>query len=236
MPSFLTEDAIEQAMLQRLQHLYGYDVQFRDASERLRQERVRLIDFEQADNNRILAVTQLWIQSTGTSLSGRDRKTNEWFGDYVSEYNFSQSMDDGATVPVFYQKRVPEVLNQNEDLSDEFYEILEDENLDVTQQEKLARHFPTELQVIKRDDRLAGPAAGGVAVVVAVATAKLVDRHSWSGAGFAGPCHDEPHSEYPLAGGPAVGYCRGSKLYCAPGGIARPSHRRGIRPATAKEY
>ena len=60
-------------------------------------------------------------------------KTNAWFGDYVSEYNFSQSMDDGATVPLFYRKRVPTVLNQNEDLSEEFYEILEDENLDEAQ-------------------------------------------------------------------------------------------------------
>ena len=56
-------------------------------------------------------------------MLGRDRKTNEWFGDYVSEYNFSQSTDDGATVPLFYKKRVPEVLIQNEDLSDELMSI-----------------------------------------------------------------------------------------------------------------
>ena len=72
-----------------------------------------------------------------TPLLGRERKTSAWFGDYVSEYNFQQSMDEGATVPLFYQKRVPEMLIQNEDLSDEFYEILEDENLDDTQQAKL---------------------------------------------------------------------------------------------------
>lgn len=107
-----------------------------------------------AENMRAGLPNAQYLAFTGTPLLGRDRKTNEWFGDYVSEYNFSQSMDDGATVPLFYQKRVPEVLNQNEDLSDEFYEILEDENLDATQQEKLERHFATELQVIKRDDRL----------------------------------------------------------------------------------
>jgi len=63
-------------------------------------------------------------------------------------------MDDESTVPLFYQKRVPEVLIQNEDLSEEFYEILEDENLDAKQQEKLEREFATEIEVIKRDDRL----------------------------------------------------------------------------------
>ncbi len=91
---------------------------------------------------------------TGTPLLGRERKTNAWFGGYVSEYNFVQSIDDGATVPLFYQKRVPEVLIQNEDLSDEFYQILEDENLDEKAQEKLEKEYSTELEVIKRDDRL----------------------------------------------------------------------------------
>lgn len=95
-----------------------------------------------------------YLAFTGTPLLGRDRKTNEWFGDYVSEYNFKQSMDDGATVPLFYEKRVPEVTIQNEDLSEEFYEILEDENLDDTQQAKLEKKFAQELEVIKRDDRL----------------------------------------------------------------------------------
>jgi len=91
---------------------------------------------------------------TGTPLLGKERKTNAWFGDYVSEYNFVQSIDDGATVPLFYQKRVPEVLIQNENLSNEFYQILEDENLDEKAQEKLEKEFSTEIEVIKRDDRL----------------------------------------------------------------------------------
>ena len=63
-------------------------------------------------------------------------------------------MDDGATVPLYYQKRVPEVLNQNEDLSDEFYELLDEEELDDAQQAKLENKFAKEIEVIKRDDRL----------------------------------------------------------------------------------
>src|SRR5262245_52521008 len=87
-----------------------------------------------AENMRAGLPRAQYLAFTGTPLLGRERKTNAWFGDYVSEYNFQQSMDDGATVPLFYQKRVPEVLIQNEDLSDDFYEILEDENLDGEQQ------------------------------------------------------------------------------------------------------
>jgi len=107
-----------------------------------------------AENMRQGLPNAQYLAFTGTPLLGRDRKTNAWFGDYVSEYNFQQSMDEGATVPLFYQKRVPEVLIQNEDLSDEFYHILEDENLDDTQQAKLEKKFAREIEVIKRDDRL----------------------------------------------------------------------------------
>jgi type I restriction enzyme R subunit len=96
---------------------------------------------------------------TGTPILGKGDqlykgKTFKWFGGYVSQYNFVQSIDDGATVPLFYQKRVPEVLIQNDNLSDEFYQILEDENLDEKAQEKLEKDFSSEMEIIKRDDRL----------------------------------------------------------------------------------
>ena len=107
-----------------------------------------------AENMRSGLPNANYLAFTGTPLLGKERKTASWFGDYVSEYNFQQSMDDGATVPLFYQKRVPEVLIQNEDLSAEFYEILDDENLDEAQQAKLEQRFSKEMEVIKRDDRL----------------------------------------------------------------------------------
>ena len=74
-----------------------------------------------AENMRAGLKNAQYLAFTGTPLLGRERKTNQWFGDYVSEYNFQQSMDDGATVPLFYEKRVPQVLIQNDDLSEEFY-------------------------------------------------------------------------------------------------------------------
>ncbi len=107
-----------------------------------------------AENMRKGLKNAQYIAFTGTPLLGKDRKTNAWFGEYVSEYNYAQSIEDGTTVPLFYQKRVPEVLIQNDDLSDEFYQILEDENLDEQAQEKLEREFSKEMEIIKRDDRL----------------------------------------------------------------------------------
>ena len=63
-----------------------------------------------AENMRAGLPKAQYLAFTGTPLLGKERKTNAWFGDYVSEYTFSQSMADGATVPLFYEKRVPEVF------------------------------------------------------------------------------------------------------------------------------
>jgi type I restriction enzyme R subunit len=107
-----------------------------------------------AENMRKGLPNAQYIAFTGTPLLGKEKKTSAWFGDYVSEYNFAQSIEDGATVPLYYDKRVPEVLMQNQHLSDEFLEIIEDEDLTEEQQQRLEREFAQELEVIKRDDRL----------------------------------------------------------------------------------
>ncbi|MEQ8799973.1 MAG: type I restriction endonuclease subunit R [Salinisphaeraceae bacterium] len=107
-----------------------------------------------AENMRAGLPNAGYLAFTGTPLLGKERKTHTWFGGYVSEYNFRQSMDDGATVPLFYEKRVPEVLIQNPDLGDDFYELLESENLTDAEEAKLEKEFAKETEVIKRDDRL----------------------------------------------------------------------------------
>lgn len=109
-----------------------------------------------AENMRAGLKNAQYLAFTGTPLlkGGGAGKTKEWFGEYVSEYNFQQSMDDGATVPLFYKKRVPQVQIQNDDLTTDLAEIFEEENLDAAQQEKLENRFAKEIEVIKRDDRL----------------------------------------------------------------------------------
>jgi type I restriction enzyme R subunit len=107
-----------------------------------------------AENMRTGLKNAQYLAFTGTPLLGPDRKTNQWFGDYVSEYNFLQSVDDGATVPLFYDKRVPQVLIQNENLNEDLADIVEDENLDAIQRAKLENRFAQEIEVIKREDRL----------------------------------------------------------------------------------
>ena len=83
-----------------------------------------------------------------------EEKTREVFGDYVSVYNFQQSMEDGATVPLYYENRIPELQLTNEDLNEDMERLLEEAELDEAQEKKLEREFAREYHLITRDDRL----------------------------------------------------------------------------------
>lgn len=107
-----------------------------------------------AENMRKALPNANYIAFTGTPLLGKQRKTHKWFGEYISEYGFQQAMDDGATLPLFYQKRVPSVQINNDNLDEEFLELLEDDDLTAAQREKLEKKYATELSVIRGDDRL----------------------------------------------------------------------------------
>lgn len=95
-----------------------------------------------------------YIAFTGTPLLGSKRLTNQWFGDYVSEYNFAQAIEDGSTVPLFYSRRVPEVGLTNDWLDTDIDQIVEDENLNDREKELLENSSSRILEVIKRDERL----------------------------------------------------------------------------------
>ena len=105
------------------------------------------------ENMRIAIPNAQFIAFTGTPLL-RNEQTKDWFGPYISEYNFAQSIEDGATVPLYYKKSVPRVEQVNEDLLGDAAEILEDENLSDEQKKKLDREYSTLLQVVRREDRL----------------------------------------------------------------------------------
>lgn len=95
-----------------------------------------------------------FIAFTGTPLLGSKRLTNQWFGDYVSEYNFAQSVEDGSTVSLFYSRRVPEVGLTNNFLDDDIVDIIENENLNEEEIKKLEDSGSKIIEVLKRDERL----------------------------------------------------------------------------------
>ena len=96
-----------------------------------------------------------FIGFTGTPLiKGEEERTREVFGDYVSVYDFARSIEDGATVPLYYENRIPEVQLTNQELNRDLEVLLEDAELDDDQEKKLEREFAREYHIITREDRL----------------------------------------------------------------------------------
>ena len=95
-----------------------------------------------------------FIAFTGTPLIAGEERTREVFGEYVSIYDFKQSVEDGATVPLYYENRVPRMELTNEHLNEELEGILEAAEIDETQESRVEQEFAIQYHVITREERL----------------------------------------------------------------------------------
>jgi type I site-specific restriction-modification system R (restriction) subunit len=107
-----------------------------------------------AMNMRAALPKALFLAFTGTPLIAGEERTKEVFGDYVSIYDFQQSVEDGATVPLFYENRTPELQLVNPDLNEDLYDLIEEAELDPEQEAKLERELSRQYHILTRDDRL----------------------------------------------------------------------------------
>ncbi|MYK92501.1 type I restriction endonuclease subunit R [Candidatus Poribacteria bacterium] len=105
-------------------------------------------------NMRTALPNAAFIAFTGTPLMVGEEKTKSVFGDYVSVYDFNQSIVDRATVPLYYENRVPSLQLINEDFNEDIEQLLEDAELDEAQEAKLEHEFAREYHLITRDERL----------------------------------------------------------------------------------
>ncbi|MGH7827897.1 MAG: type I restriction endonuclease subunit R [Candidatus Binatia bacterium] len=105
-------------------------------------------------NMRSALPNALFLAFTGTPLIAGEERTREVFGDYVSIYDFQQSVEDGATVPLFYENRTPELHLDNPNLNDDIYALIEDAELSEEGEKKLEHELGRQYHLITRDERL----------------------------------------------------------------------------------
>lgn len=106
-----------------------------------------------------------FIGFTGTPISSEDKDTRAVFGDYVSIYDIQDAVDDGATVPIYYESRLAKLdINQAEieELSDQVDEVVEDEE-DVGSREKTKSEWSRLEKLVGATPRLKQIAADLVA-------------------------------------------------------------------------
>ena len=80
-----------------------------------------------------------FLAFTGTPISQEDRDTQAVFGEYVDIYDIQQAVEDGATVPIYYESRLAKIkLNDSKAtlIDEEVEDIFEDGIEDNEQQEK----------------------------------------------------------------------------------------------------
>jgi type I restriction enzyme R subunit len=107
-----------------------------------------------AMNMRAALPNALFVAFTGTPLIAGEERTREVFGDYVSVYDFQQSVEDGATVPLFYENRTPELALTNPDLNDDIYNVIDEAGLDDENEARLQKLLGQRYHLLTRDDRL----------------------------------------------------------------------------------
>lgn len=95
-----------------------------------------------------------FIGFTGTPLFKDDELTRRIFGEYVSKYDFKRSIEDGATVPLYYENRGEKLRLDNPQINDQIREAIEQEDLDADQQDKLKKLFAREYPILTAEKRL----------------------------------------------------------------------------------
>lgn len=97
-----------------------------------------------------------FIGFTGTPISTTDKDTRSVFGEYVSIYDIQDAVDDGATVPIFYESRLAKLdINkaQIEELNKEVEEVIEDEEDFVTRENTKSKWAALE-KLVGADERI----------------------------------------------------------------------------------
>lgn len=108
-----------------------------------------------ADNMMRLLPTASRIGFTGTPLLSSDNITERTFGGYLSVYDFKRAVEDGATVPLYYENRADKIVQLDKpEISEEILAVIEAADLDPSQQEKLEREFAKEIHILTAEPRL----------------------------------------------------------------------------------
>ena len=101
-----------------------------------------------------------FVGFTGTPIELQDANTRAVFGDYISIYDIQRSVDDGATVPIYYESRLAKLsLDESErpTIDPDFEEATEGE--EVERREKLKTKW-AQLEAVCRPSAIMGQIEG----------------------------------------------------------------------------
>ena len=127
-----------------------------------------------------------FIGFTGTPIEKDDANTPAVFGQYIDVYDISRAVEDGATVPIYYESRLARIELPDEEkprIDAEIEELTEDEA--ITEQERLKRKWSTVEALVGAEKRLK--------MVAEDLVRHFEDRGRGDGRQGHGGLHEPPH-------------------------------------------
>ncbi len=107
-------------------------------------------------NMRTAMPNATFIAFTGTPLIKRENITTSTFSSYIDKYSIDQAVEDGATVPIFYESRLPH-LHVEKSTLDTMLD-LEIEDYSEKDQEKIKKRYATLRNILGAESRIRGVA------------------------------------------------------------------------------
>lgn len=93
-----------------------------------------------------------YLAFTGTPINKEDKSTKRTFGPYIDKYTIEQAVEDGATVPIFYEARMANLHVQGDSLDElferQFREYSEEDR------ERIKKKYATEEAIISSQKRI----------------------------------------------------------------------------------
>ena len=118
---------------------YGFEAKLRYLKDAEGNEVGTRLSYGFAKHMRDALPNATFIGFTGTPVEGTDKNTQAVFGDYVDIYDIAQAVEDGATVPIFYESRLAKIhINESElaKIDDELSMVAEDQPVYLVEKEK----------------------------------------------------------------------------------------------------
>ena len=105
-----------------------------------------------AANVRVALPNASFMGITGTPISLRNRETRLVFGEHISEYKINQAVEDGATVPIYYEGRLVPLHLTNQFIDEEFDDLVGEVGFEI--KESYKRKWARLEQAVGAKDRL----------------------------------------------------------------------------------
>ncbi|WP_342421456.1 type I restriction endonuclease subunit R [Paenibacillus sp. FSL E2-0178] len=105
-----------------------------------------------AMNMRTALPNACYLGFTGTPIDKEDKSTTRTFGSYIDKYTIEQAVDDGATVPIFYEARLSHLHVEGETLDQLFDRKFRE--YDEETRERIKKKYADEEAIIASPKRI----------------------------------------------------------------------------------